>query len=275
MALNYLERGKSTSFRRIFEKVYWLDNSNTPQCPFQESNTVFLISYAIIMLNSDHHRANVGKRAKAKMSKEAFLRNLDMALAGEDDGYKNLPPEYLGNIFDSVESNPIQLLTITSGGGAEGESRTKKGKASSDCPHSPPFQEAAMGVHFLEQKNLSGRPRHGSKEKTSSNATAGKTGTQQKLMDAELSFSNPLLAGDSQENNYLSAHEECERHQRVVGLEMQEGEAMLRGMRNYSYRFPAHGTAYQYQSGPSFVHVRDSVGAPQKYKRSALILSWK
>ena len=70
------EGQKVSRFVECFEKVYWADNSGTAQCPFTESSTVFLVGYAIIMLNSDHHRANVGKRSKAKMSKNAFIRNL-------------------------------------------------------------------------------------------------------------------------------------------------------------------------------------------------------
>jgi Sec7-like guanine-nucleotide exchange factor len=70
------EGQKVSRFVECFEKVYWADNSGTAQCPFTESSTVFLVGYAIIMLNSDHHRANVGKRSKAKMSKDAFIRNL-------------------------------------------------------------------------------------------------------------------------------------------------------------------------------------------------------
>ena len=63
------------------------------------------------MLNSDLHRANVGKRSKGKMTKEAFVRNL----AGTDvDG--DIDTAYLEAIYDSVEATPIEMDFSTAEG---------------------------------------------------------------------------------------------------------------------------------------------------------------
>lgn len=52
------EAQKIDRFVEVFVKTYWQDNSGTPYCPFRQQLTVHLLAYAIIMLNTDLHRAN-------------------------------------------------------------------------------------------------------------------------------------------------------------------------------------------------------------------------
>ena len=65
---------------------------NTPPPPFfcswRSSDTPFILSFAIIMLNTDLHRANAGngKRRRRRMSKEEFINNLRCWVGGGGGG---------------------------------------------------------------------------------------------------------------------------------------------------------------------------------------------
>lgn len=39
-----------------FAECYVADNRDNPSCPFSNSDTPFILSFAIIMLNTDLHR---------------------------------------------------------------------------------------------------------------------------------------------------------------------------------------------------------------------------
>ncbi|CAK0845343.1 unnamed protein product [Prorocentrum cordatum] len=64
------------------------------------SDTVFILSYAIIMLNTDLHNPGV----KTKMSFEAFVRNN----RGIDNG-KNVPEFFLQDIYEAIRDDEIRL----------------------------------------------------------------------------------------------------------------------------------------------------------------------
>lgn len=64
------------------------------------SDTVFILSYAIIMLNTDLHNPGV----KVKMSFEAFVRNN----RGIDNG-KNVPEFFLKDIYEAIRDDEIRL----------------------------------------------------------------------------------------------------------------------------------------------------------------------
>jgi len=99
------EAQKVDRFVEVFVKVFWQDNSGTERCPFRHPDTVHLLTYAIIMLNTDHHRANVEKKhANRKMTLEQFIKNLRKA----DMGY-DIDPQVLRNVFDAVHLNAIEL----------------------------------------------------------------------------------------------------------------------------------------------------------------------
>jgi hypothetical protein len=212
------EGQKVSRFVDCFEKVYWADNSGTPQCPFRASNTIFLVAYAIIMLNSDHHRANIGKRAKAKMSKEAFIKNL----AGTDvDG--DIDNGYLGAIFDSVEASAIEMDFSTSEGTAEGP-------------------RASMRPEREGGESLFGAFGGGGRTKKIRRAGSKGSGTGQRFP----SGLNPLLhtsegAGTHSMDYYESAVESSERFQRETCRELKECEDVLRAMRSFAFRFQLTG----------------------------------
>ena len=92
--------------------AFWQDNSGTEFCPFKTSDTVHLLSFATIMLNTDLHRANhdtkKGKKSK-KMTKEQFINNL----RGVDDG-QNIDQSYLSNIYDNIAASPIEMIVESS-----------------------------------------------------------------------------------------------------------------------------------------------------------------
>lgn len=73
-----------------------------PGKPFASSDAVFILSFSTIMLNTDLHNPNIA--ANKKMTKEEFIRNN----RGINDG-KDLPKEYLENIYDEIKSNQIQV----------------------------------------------------------------------------------------------------------------------------------------------------------------------
>lgn len=99
------EGQKIYRFVEVFVQVFWQDNKGTPNCPFELQDTVFSVAYAIIMLNTDLHRANLDKKRKSdKMTKEQFINNL----RGVDNG-KDIDRDYLARIYDAVELEAINM----------------------------------------------------------------------------------------------------------------------------------------------------------------------
>jgi brefeldin A-inhibited guanine nucleotide-exchange protein len=77
------EGQKVDRFVEVFVKAFWQDNHGTPYCPFRHSDTVHLVAYATIMLNTDLHRANADKKKRKKMTLEEFIHQL----RGSDQGH--------------------------------------------------------------------------------------------------------------------------------------------------------------------------------------------
>ena len=67
-----------------------------------DKDAVFVLTYAIIMLNTDQHNPNV--KSANRMAYTDFARNLRGVNGGQD-----FAPEYLQDIFDSIKSNEIIL----------------------------------------------------------------------------------------------------------------------------------------------------------------------
>lgn len=65
-------------------------------------DSVFILTYAIIILNTDQHNPNL--KANKRMTFEDFSRNL----RGQNDG-KDFSRQFLQDIFDSIKSNEIIL----------------------------------------------------------------------------------------------------------------------------------------------------------------------
>lgn len=111
--------GEAQKIDRIittFSQCYWEDNAGDQNnCPLRHKDAVFLLSFAIIMLNTDLHRANMRhpsikvsssqkKKERKKMTRQEFINNVRGA-----DNTKNLTKEYLTEIYDSIENQAIAL----------------------------------------------------------------------------------------------------------------------------------------------------------------------
>ena len=68
-----------------------------------------LVSFALIMLNTDLHRASTdqGKKKRKKMTKEEFINNL----RGIDQG-QNIDKDYLTMMYDNIASYPIEMEVV-------------------------------------------------------------------------------------------------------------------------------------------------------------------
>jgi hypothetical protein len=96
-----------------FAQCYWEDNAgDLGKCPFRDQDTVFLIAFAIIMLNTDLHKSNGhssnSRKQRKRMTKQEFLNNL----RGVDNN-ADIPLDYLAEVYDSIEAHPIAMLMTT------------------------------------------------------------------------------------------------------------------------------------------------------------------
>ena len=90
--------------------------------PKRASDVAFLLSFSIIMLNTDQHNANI--REDRRMKKSDFVRNnTDYGKDITDPG-KELPREYLEAIYDSIREEEIK----TEGEGADGSMTVERWK---------------------------------------------------------------------------------------------------------------------------------------------------
>lgn len=93
--------GESQLIERImvtFSKAY-IASDIPPGCADEDS--VYVLSYAVVMLNTDQHNPNMKSR---RMTILDFSRNLRGTNGGKD-----FEPEYLQAIFDAISSNEIIL----------------------------------------------------------------------------------------------------------------------------------------------------------------------
>jgi brefeldin A-resistance guanine nucleotide exchange factor 1 len=67
-----------------------------------DKDTIFVLTYAIIMLNTDQYNPNL--KGSARMTVEQFSRNLRGVNSGKD-----FEPQYLQDIFDAIKANEIIL----------------------------------------------------------------------------------------------------------------------------------------------------------------------
>ncbi|KAJ4950506.1 hypothetical protein NE237_027338 [Protea cynaroides] len=93
--------GESQKIHRILEafseKFYDQQSSEI----FVSKDAVFILCYSLIMLNTDQHNPQV----KKKMTEEEFIRNNRAINEGKD-----LPREYLSDLFQSIANNAITLF---------------------------------------------------------------------------------------------------------------------------------------------------------------------
>jgi len=93
--------GEAQKIDRILEKFashYWKENPDV----FPSADTAFILSFAIIMLQTDAHNPNI--KPERKMSKTDFMKNNRGIAAGRD-----LSPEFLGGIYDRIVAKAITL----------------------------------------------------------------------------------------------------------------------------------------------------------------------
>lgn len=93
------EAQKIDRFMLKFAERYTTQNPNA----FANADTAYVLSYSVIMLNTDQHSVKI---KSPRMTKEDFIKNN----RGINDN-QDLPPEYLGSIFDEITSNEIVLDT--------------------------------------------------------------------------------------------------------------------------------------------------------------------
>ncbi|KAJ2904473.1 hypothetical protein MKZ38_008004 [Zalerion maritima] len=94
--------GESPLIERIiieFTEQYFKDW--TPE-EVADKDSLYVLTYAVIMLNTDQHNPNV--KNESRMKPEDFARNLK----GTNNG-KNYDPPYLQAIYDSIKTNEIIL----------------------------------------------------------------------------------------------------------------------------------------------------------------------
>ncbi|KZF23347.1 transport protein sec71 [Xylona heveae TC161] len=93
------EAQKIDRFMLKFAERYMTGNPNA----FANADTAYVLSYSVILLNTDQHSTKMKGR---RMTKEDFIKNN----RGINDN-ANLPDEYLGGIYDEIASNEIVLDT--------------------------------------------------------------------------------------------------------------------------------------------------------------------
>ncbi|XP_028398084.1 IQ motif and SEC7 domain-containing protein 1-like isoform X2 [Dendronephthya gigantea] len=91
--------GEAQKIERIVEEFANVYVEANPGKISDTPDTILVLAFAIIMLNTDLHSPNV----KRKMSKEQFIRNL----RGTNDG-EDIPSELLSAIFDRVEKKQFR-----------------------------------------------------------------------------------------------------------------------------------------------------------------------
>jgi hypothetical protein len=104
-----------------FARCYWEDNAgDLTKCPIKDEDTIFVLSFAIIMLNTDLHKSHHVTKGKKKgqikkMSRDEFINNLRGVNKGDE-----IDREYLSNIYDGIEANAIVLEYIGDNSGSNG-----------------------------------------------------------------------------------------------------------------------------------------------------------
>nr|ODN91502.1 guanine nucleotide exchange protein for ADP-robosylation factor [Cryptococcus depauperatus CBS 7855] len=107
--------GEAQKIDRFMLKFAERYMQNNPSTLFANADTAYILSFSVIMLNTDAHNKNF--KAK-RMTKQEFLKNN----RGINDG-KDLPEELLSDIYDEVTTNEIKMKdevevpqTVSSGG---------------------------------------------------------------------------------------------------------------------------------------------------------------
>jgi len=108
------ESQKIDRFMLKFANRYVLGNPNA----FANADTAYVLSYSVIMLNTDLHSVKVFNR----MTKEGFIKNN----RGINDN-ANLPDDYLIKIYEEIENDEIVLKSEREAAAAMGLTPAKSG----------------------------------------------------------------------------------------------------------------------------------------------------
>jgi len=111
--------GEAQKIDRLMEKFAERFCRSNPGA-FKSADTAYVLSYSVIMLNTDAHNPMV----KTKMSKSDFLRNN----RGIDDG-NDVPEEYLGALYDRITKNEIKMKDPALNAQAKAAAAAKSGVA--------------------------------------------------------------------------------------------------------------------------------------------------
>jgi brefeldin A-inhibited guanine nucleotide-exchange protein len=111
------EAQKIDRFMLKFANRYVMQNPNA----FANADTAYVLSYSVVMLNTDQHSSKVAKR----MTKEDFIKNN----RGINDN-ADLPDEYLIGIYDEIRKEEIVLKSEREAAAANGVPQVTGGLAS-------------------------------------------------------------------------------------------------------------------------------------------------
>jgi brefeldin A-resistance guanine nucleotide exchange factor 1 len=102
--------GESQKIQRILEAFSERFFEQQTTGVFATKDAAFILCYSLIMLNTDLHNPQV----KKKMSEEDFIRN-NRAINDK----KDLPREYLSELFHSISTNAITVFSSSAAAAAE------------------------------------------------------------------------------------------------------------------------------------------------------------
>ncbi|XP_022082588.1 uncharacterized protein LOC110974929 isoform X3 [Acanthaster planci] len=94
------EAQKIERLMEAFAQRYCICNGDVTRS-FQKPDTIFILAFAIIMLNTDLHSPNV--KPERRMKLQDFVKNL----SGIDDGC-DIDPELLHGIYNRIQHHPFQ-----------------------------------------------------------------------------------------------------------------------------------------------------------------------
>ncbi|ESW24808.1 hypothetical protein PHAVU_004G161900 [Phaseolus vulgaris] len=101
---SFLLPGESQKIQRVLEAFAERFYDHQSSDMFASKDTVLILCYSLIMLNTDQHNPQV----KKKMTEEEFIRNNRAINAGHD-----LPREYLSELFQSISTCAFSLSQTT------------------------------------------------------------------------------------------------------------------------------------------------------------------
>ncbi|XP_047161324.1 ARF guanine-nucleotide exchange factor GNL2 [Vigna umbellata] len=101
---SFLLPGESQKIQRILEAFAERFYDHQSSDMFASKDTVLILCYSLIMLNTEQHNPQV----KKKMTEEEFIKNNRAINAGQD-----LPREYLSSLFQSISTCAFSLSQTT------------------------------------------------------------------------------------------------------------------------------------------------------------------